>query len=191
MSLVYFISHPEVVIDKDIPVPQWDLSEKGLYRLEKLLTQPWINSIKTVFSSNEQKAKTAAIKIAQKIGQEVRYKETLGEMDRSSTGVLPSEEFNIVVDEFFENPTESILGWEKAIDAQNRIVKAVEEVVSESPEGNIAIISHGGVGALLLSYLKKAPISRSEDQPGQGYYFVFDRERSQLKHSWKAIDLLD
>ncbi|MFC0389117.1 histidine phosphatase family protein [Muricoccus vinaceus] len=45
-------------------------------------------------------------------------------------------------------------------------------------EGDIAIVSHGGVGALLLCHLKGVPISRAEDQPGAGggCVYSFDPE---------------
>jgi hypothetical protein len=34
MAQVYFISHPEVVVDFSKKVESWDLSQKGLERLE-------------------------------------------------------------------------------------------------------------------------------------------------------------
>ena len=49
--------------------------------------------------------------------------------------------------------------------------------VALSPaEGDMAIISHGGVGALLLCHLKDVPIARTEDQPGDGggCFYSFD-----------------
>ena len=36
MSLVYFITHPDVVIDPDVPVPQWPLSAQGKERMKKI-----------------------------------------------------------------------------------------------------------------------------------------------------------
>ena len=48
----------------------------------------------------------------------------IGENDRSATGFLPREEFWATADLFFAHPTESIRGWERAIDAQARIVAA-------------------------------------------------------------------
>lgn len=42
MRLVYFITHPDVVIDPEIPVPRWPLSERGRERMKTLLAKPWI-----------------------------------------------------------------------------------------------------------------------------------------------------
>ncbi len=191
MSTIYFISHPEVHIDRNVSVPQWDLSVEGLRRLEVLLQQPWIAELGAVFSSNERKAQTAAQRIAGHCGFEVQYVEELGEMDRSATGMLEPQEFNQVVNAFFSQPYESVRGWERAVDAQRRIVAAVEDIIERVPPGlDVAIVSHGGVGTLLLTHLKGAAINRAEDQPGQGHYFAFDRDTRELLHGWRAIDAL-
>ena len=57
-------------------------------------------------------------------------------------------------------------------------------------DGDIAIISHGGVGALLLCRLKGVPISRTEDQPagGGGNVFGFDIVTRRLLTGWHRID---
>ena len=186
---IYFISHPEVIIDKKVPVPQWDLSETGLQRLQAMLTQPWVESINHVFSSNERKAITTADILAAHLGKNIGRIEDLGEMDRSATGMLEQPEFSQVVEQFFAKPEESIRGWERAVDAQSRILKAVE--IAEGgilATDNIALVSHGGVGSLLLSYLKGTKITRTDDQPSQGHYFVFARNTKQIIHAWKAID---
>jgi broad specificity phosphatase PhoE len=81
----------------------------------------------------------------------------LGENDRSATGFLPPEEFERVADQFFANPETSIRGWERAIDAQTRIVRAVERIESKGPT---AIVSHGAVGTLLYCHLAGKPIDR-------------------------------
>ena len=189
MPAVYFISHPEVVVDRAVLVPEWDLSKKGRLRLELLVAQPWIATIGAVFSSNERKARTAARRIAGKLGLEVHFIGELGEMDRSSTGMLEQAEFDQVVEQFFAAPNDSVRGWETAVAAQDRIIAAVERVEAQTPADlNVAIVSHGGVGTLLLTHIKGASISRTEDQPSQGHYFVFDRTTRTLTHGWMPID---
>lgn len=37
MSLVYFITHPDVVIDPNVRVPQWPLSARGKERMKKMM----------------------------------------------------------------------------------------------------------------------------------------------------------
>lgn len=42
MPHLHHVSHPEVVIDPDVPVPQWSLSAEGRRRAELLTAAPWI-----------------------------------------------------------------------------------------------------------------------------------------------------
>lgn len=186
MARIYFVTHPEVVINKNTSITEWCLSEKGLKRVDDLLKQSWIKDIDKIFCSKENKAKIAAKKIGNKLNLKTNYLPELGETDRSSTGFLELNEFNETVDKFFENPNESIKGWERSIDAQQRIVNAIKKIISISKKNeNVAVVAHGGVGVLLLCYLKKIPISRKEDQPGQGHFFVFDKKNGKLIHGWE------
>jgi broad specificity phosphatase PhoE len=84
-----------------------------------------------------------------------------------------------------------VRGWERAIDAQQRIVRAIERAhaLVSSPQP-VAIVSHGGVGTLLLCHLKGVAISRREEQPGTagGNYFAFALPAGTLVHGWRPID---
>lgn len=191
MPSVYFISHPEVVIDPNVPVPNWPLSERGLERMQLMLGHPWINNLCAVYSSQEQKAIDGAMVIAKHLALQLAQYEDLGEMDRSSTGYLSQEEFQEVANQFFANPGESVRGWEVASDAQKRIVGVVKKIAERhSANDSIAIVSHGGVGALLLCDLAKLEIAREHDQPGAGggNYFLFEPETWSLQHGWRPIE---
>ena len=191
MRLVYFITHPDVVIDPAVPVPHWPLSPRGKERMKKLLAQPWIDSISSVYCSTEQKAIDGAVVLAEYLKIEYEMIEELGEIDRSATGYLPKEEHAAAAEAFFAHPEVSVRGWEKAVDAQQRIVRAVERAIEgDNREGNIAIVSHGGVGTLHLVHLKDHPISWRERQPGGsgGNYYCFEAQSKALRHDWQPID---
>ena len=194
MATVYFVTHPEVVIDPVVPVPSWQLSKKGVSRMQLMLRQPWINQITAIYSSQETKALESAAILAAHRGMGFFQETRLGEIDRSSTGYLPSEEFERVLNKFFECPDDSIFDWESASDAQTRIINAVNNILAEEASADsIAIISHGGVGTLLLCFLAGYPIARRYDQPGNGggNYYVFDSDLRSLIHGWRPIDELD
>jgi broad specificity phosphatase PhoE len=191
MSSVYFITHPEVLIDPAVPIHEWRLSPRGRERMQGLLARPGVAKLGAVWCSTERKAIDGADVIANAIGTTPSQLSELGENDRSATGYLPKAEFEATADAFFANPQISIRGWETAVDAQRRIVAAITRVVSETPGGlNIAVVSHGGVGALLLCHLKGCPIRRTEDQPGDGggNYYCFDRSLFTLRHGWRPIE---
>ncbi|TIT64531.1 MAG: histidine phosphatase family protein [Mesorhizobium sp.] len=192
MSIAYYITHPQVQIDATIPVPDWGLSDIGRARAHAMLDQPWIASIARVVSSGERKAVETAEVLGRHLDLAVQVRERMHENDRSATGFLPPPEFEAVADRFFANPHESIRGWERAIDAQQRIVSEVEAVLDAGGAGDIALVGHGGVGTLLLVSLSGSRISRDADQPaGGGNYFAYDIGARRLIHGWRPIDRLE
>ncbi len=193
-ELVFFISHANVLINPEIPVPEWKLSDKGVIRHKEFNKNQFVRNIEMIFCSQEQKAIDGAKILSDYLNIEFKQIESLGEMDRSSTGYLGEEEFQETANMFFANPNESIRGWEKATEAQERIVTTTKHLINqEQKKGNIAIISHGGVGSLLLCYLLNKNISREFDQPfnGGGNYFCFERETLKVIHKWKDISKID
>ena len=193
MRVIYFISHPEVIVDSETPVPEWSLSERGLVRMHLSLQQPWVSDITAIYCSTEKKAIDGAEVLAERCTLPIHQVAELGENDRSSTGFLPAKEFEAIADQFFAAPQDSVLGWETADAAQQRIVAAVTKITDEDESsGAIAIVSHGAVGALLLCHLADYKIARAHDQPGAGggNYYPFELKSKTLIHEWKAIDVL-
>ncbi|MGD0430372.1 MAG: histidine phosphatase family protein [Acetobacteraceae bacterium] len=190
MATVYFITHPDVLIDPTTPVPDWRLNPRGIERMRAMLKQNWVPGIVHVASSTERKAFDGATILAAHLNLTVVPHPGLGENDRSSTGYLPKAEFEAVANAFFAHPEQSVRGWERAADAQARIFGAMRDVLRAAPSGDVAIVSHGGVGALLLCQLQGTPITRETDQPAGsgGYLLAFDRADWKLRHRWRAID---
>ncbi len=187
MLTAFFITHPEVTIEPTTPVPQWRLSDRGIRRMRDFAASPALRSLTAVWASTEAKAIEAAGLLAAGFGLPVGVHAGLAENDRSSTGFLPPAEFGAVADMFFSAPDRSVRGWERASDAQRRVVAAVHEIVANHEAGDIALVAHGGVGTLLLCHLLGVPISRSRDQPGQGHVFAFDAATRRIIHDWRPI----
>lgn len=191
MRKFIFISHPNVVLSKTVPVPQWPLSELGRARMQASLTQPWVHEISAVYCSTEQKAIDGAEILARHLSLGYTTLQSLGENDRSATGFLPPDEFEKVADQFFAKPKESVRGWETAAAAQLRIGSAVESIAStDTTTGTIAIVSHGAVGTLLYCQLAGEPISRRWDQPpnGGGNFYAFTFAPEKTLSWWTPID---
>ena len=111
----------------------------------------------------------------------------MGENDRSATGFLPPSEFEEVADAFFAAPELSVRGWERAVDAQTRIRKAVSRIVAGHGDGDLAIVSHGAVGTLLFCALAGRGIARSFDQPFQGHVWTARLPDLVPKTGWVPI----
>jgi broad specificity phosphatase PhoE len=207
MARAYFITHPDVIIDPQKPIERWGLSPRGRERMTAGLAQPWLRSVGLVLSSSEQKALDGAEILVAALGVPQRVIQELGEYDRSSTGLLPPELFWQLVQQFFAEPEQSIRGWERALDAQARVLQAVRGAAAawqarhDAERPDLAIVAHGAVGALLLAALSGAGISLEFDQPrppagsvpgsGGGNYFCFRLPGLELERGWRPFDKTD
>ena len=189
-GLVRYVTHPQVVMDPNVPVPLWGLNDTGQRRARDFARMAGLSQTTQIISSGERKAIETAAPIAAVLGVEVEIREAMHENDRSATGYLPPAEFQRVADDFFAQPEISIRGWERAIDAQARILREVNIVLARALEGDVLFVGHGGVGTLLLCSLMRAEISRVHDQPGGGggNYFTFTKIDRAIVHEWRTME---
>lgn len=184
-----YITHPQVQIDPAVPVPDWGLSERGRARARLAAASVWARHIGRFAASTERKAiETADILSAGRLPVETDH--AMGENDRSATGFLPPDAFEDAANRFFAHPEESFKGWERAVDAQARIVAAIERVLaSHDPKVPIAFVGHGGVGTLLKCRLMGKPIARDGDQPaGGGNLFAFRLADRAVTCDWTPME---
>lgn len=191
-----YVTHPQVVIDPNVPTPRWGLNDKGMARAQAFAARGVVPVNAMIFSSDETKATDLAGVIAAAIGAKMIVDPAMGENDRSSTGFLAPERFEDTADRFFAQPDVSIEGWETANDAQVRIVTAVRRALDSVPSGTPAVFcGHGAVGTLLKCFVGNRRIARDEDQrrladPGGGNAFVFDLEAMELHSDWMPMEAL-
>jgi broad specificity phosphatase PhoE len=181
------VTHPEVVVNPQVPVERWHLSDIGIARMRIFARSRIVHEVKAVWASTETKAIEAAGILGGALGCGVGVLQALGENDRRSTGFLPPAEFEAVADQFFREPHLSVRGWERAIDAQARVLNAARAIVEAHVEGDLAIVAHGAVGTLLYSALSGNPIARSFDQAYQGHYWIARLPEIRPDEGWKPI----
>jgi broad specificity phosphatase PhoE len=195
LSLHAYLSHPEVRIDPAVPVPRWGLSERGRARAEALAASAWPRQFGRIVTSGETKAIETGAILGATLGLQPVAIERMHENDRSATGFLPPPEFEQVANAFFARPHESVRGWERAADAQARIVAEVGAIL-DAPDRRAEIptlfVGHGGVGTLLLCHCAGSPIQRVDahrarpfmvgDQPAGG--------GNAFRFRWKPVDAL-
>lgn len=187
MPLLRYISHADVVKDPDVPVPQWRLSDVGVARVRVMTTRPWAGSIGRVISSAETKAFETATILADSLDLAVEVRRATGEIDRSATGFLPEAEHQTHADRFFAAPEASSGGWERAVDAQDRVAEALADLLVPG-DADVGVVGHGAIGTLWFCRLTGQPIDRRHDQPGQGHYFTVDLATGSVLHPWRPIE---
>lgn len=182
-----YLSHPQVRVDAAVPVPRWGLSEVGRARTRAFAAGFDFSGTGCIVSSTEEKAMETARILGDALGLVPQTRPGMEENDRSATGYLPEAEFQATADAFFARPQESVRGWERAVDAQARIVGAVAGALAEAREP-VLFVGHGGVGTLLLCYLAGYPISRAHDQPPTGGGCWFRAGPGRRPDRWRAME---
>lgn len=144
-------SLPEIL--EDIPAQAWHLSDTGRALAGKLVgaLMKWQPEI--VVSSIEPKARETAEIIASKLGLEFHVVDGLREHDRSQSPYYSKVEFQNLVREFFEKPSELIFGNETASAVLERFYRAVDVVLNSYSDKNTIIVAHGTVISLYVSWL--------------------------------------
>ena len=186
---IRYLTHPQVKIVPAVPVPPWGLSDVGRIRTEALANAEWLSETTQIISSGERKAIETAAIIAGQLKVTVEVRDAMHENDRSTTGFLAPDEFETVAGQFFAQPLVSIRGWERAIDAQLRIVREVERVLARNRSGDVLFVGHGAVGTLLFCHYSGFAIDRAHDQPaGGGHYFALIKDRRRVLHPWRRME---
>ena len=104
MGYLRFATHPQVRISADIPVPRWGLSDVGRSRALLFASQPWLARTTRLISSDETKALETAAIIAVETGLPIEVRSGLRENDRSSTGYVPQDRFELLANSLFGEP---------------------------------------------------------------------------------------
>ena len=191
LDKIRYITHPQVLIDPELDVRKWSLSDLGRSRMALLAASGALTGTTTIISSAGTKARETAAPLAEALGCDITLREDMHENDRSATGYLPSHAFETAADEFFAHPTISYHGWETARAAQSRIVAAFFDSLRSATDGDILFVGHGAVGTLLYCHLANLPISRIHDQPpGGGSFFELSYANQTPISGWRTIEAL-
>lgn len=96
MSIIYFLAHPEVLIDPQVPVPQWPLSDIGRARMESFCERAtWLSELTRLMSSAETEALDGAKIIQRRYALALHADSQFNELDRSATGYLSKAEHGV------------------------------------------------------------------------------------------------
>lgn len=195
MQHILYLSHPEVSIDPQTPVPEWKLSDQGRRRLVAAIARGWPGRGWRIITSPETKAQQTAELLANAFGLPLHIHPDMHEVDRSSTGYIVHDQHEALADALFGQPEIGPKGWESAQAASARITKSYQEVIAEVSD-NLLFIGHGAVGTFLWCALTKTPISRAADQRRGGSFWagkqgpaVFDGSTGFVAgHPWQGLE---
>ena len=150
MRKLILIKHASPLVIPGAPAQEWKLSDKGKESCIPLAEGLREHAPAVIVASEEPKARETAEIIALRLGIRFEAAPNLHEHDRSNVPHMRSGEFISHMEVFFRKRHERVLGRETAREADDRFAAAVDDVLAEHPQGNVAIVAHGTVIALFL-----------------------------------------
>ena len=189
MTRLIYLSHPEVNIDPQTPVPEWEISDLGRRRLRAAVARGWPGRGWRIISSPEVKAQQTAEVLSNAFALPLHIHPNMGEVDRSATGYVDHARHEALADALFGTVATGPEGWESANAATARIVKAFQEVLAEVSDDMI-FVGHGAVGSFLWCALTKTPITRAADQKRGGSFWAGSYGAAGFVplHPWQALE---
>jgi broad specificity phosphatase PhoE len=151
MRKLILIKHARPRVVESVAADEWELSEEGRAACKSLAEVVRPHEPGVIVSSEERKAKETARLLAEALGKPMETAPGLGEHDRSNVPMMRSGEFLSALAMFFKESNRLVLGRETADDAAGRFEQAIQAVLAEHPEGNLAVVTHGTVLALFAS----------------------------------------
>lgn len=151
MQNLILIKHVQPQIDPFLPAREWPLSAEGKLRCRPLADKLAAYEPDVIVSSTEPKAIETARIVAEYLHKPFEAAEGLHEHDRSNVPFYSPQVFEQIVATFFQKPTELVFGRETALQAQQRFSQAVERVLAEYRDENVAIVAHGTVITLFVA----------------------------------------
>lgn len=171
-------SLPEII--ENIPAREWNLSDEGRIRALKLAEKLKPYNPEVIISSVEPKAQQTAAVIAERLGLKFTMMDGLHEHDRSGTPFYSNESFQSLVRKLFDEPHTLIFGNETGAQALGRFRESIETILESYKDNNVAIVSHGTVISLFVSWLTKMDGYRLWKELGLPSFVVLDMQNKQL-----------
>lgn len=126
------------------------LSPVGLRQAEALADWLADARIDALYSSPMRRARETAAPLADKLGLKITTEADIAEYDVSAASYIPIEELKAAGDPRWMQLPDDIPGF------QARVVAAVERIVAAHGSGTVALVCHGGVMNVYLSWVLKA-----------------------------------
>lgn len=141
---VVFIRHSQSLVNPDIPITSWGLTDEGIKFATVLHDNPIIKAVQVMYSSLQTKALETAVLLTKNNGIPIKTDNRFTEVTSFTTKFMKSEEHAETVRAFCAGTMERVSGGESAAEALKRFNDAVISVVTtEKDKQVVGIVSHG------------------------------------------------
>lgn len=167
-------SLPEMM--KNIPAREWGLSNEGWDRAKRLAEKLAHYHPEIIVSSVEPKAHQTAEILGECLGLKSHIVRDLHEHDRSQSPFYSNDEFESLVQKFFQEPDMLVFGEETANQAFLRFQDAVDKVLDSNSGKKTLIVAHGTVISLFVSQMTGIEGYKLWKELGLPSFIVIDLE---------------
>src|SRR3990167_11058211 len=145
MNLV-LIRHSKSLVNPNIPIPTWALSDEGVALAKKLNGIEQLKTLDVVYSSLQPKALETAILATKDAGIPIKTDDRLTETTSFTNKFVSPEELEENSRKYYLDNQLSFYDGETSQEALNRFTEAIEDIVkAENDKKNVGIVSHGNV----------------------------------------------
>ena len=146
------IRHSVVLVDPTIPAAQWQLSANGRFRCHQLADQLRLYQPTRFITSDEAKAVETGQIMAAQLGLPCTIGADLHEHNRAGLPFFEDKAaWATAVSHFFAHPDQSVLGEETAVQARQRLARAIARQQQQYPQDKLALVSHGRILTAFIS----------------------------------------
>jgi broad specificity phosphatase PhoE len=145
------IKHAMPEIKQEQASSSWHLSEAGRASCESLALALAHYQLSMIVSSAEPKAHETAEILRDRLNVPVQIAPGLHEHDRTGVPYLDNpSQWNALIEQFFGEPDNLVLGRETATAARDRFATALGAALANHGTGNLAVVAHGTVISLFI-----------------------------------------
>jgi len=174
------IRHSKTVIDPDKPNVGWILSDEGIKLAEELAQDRVFSDVDVVYSSDQIKARETAKPIVNKWGLDLQIDSDLTEVSSFTRGFFAQDYHQKVID-FYQSNDISYFNGETLRQAENRISKAIRDIIVKNSGKNIAVVSHSNALTIFTKkYFPNLSYTELHDQMPMPSYCIIDYNQGLL-----------
>ena len=145
------VKHAQPVLDSSRPPREWELGPDGEQQASRLAGMLRKFLPFHLVSSREPKARRTSEIVGDRLGVATVAVEDLGELDRPAAPILSRQDHEAANARVFIDCDRAVMGAESAASALDRFKRALSDLLDRTPPGNVVVITHGTVTALLVA----------------------------------------
>lgn len=156
MNLV-LIRHSKSLVNPNIPITTWGLSDEGIGLAKKLSEFHQIKTLDVIYSSLQTKALETAILATKNTGISIKTDNGLTESTSFTNKFVSLEELQQNTKQYYSDDTLSINHGETFKGALNRFIACIVDITKEEAgKKSVGIVSHGNILAIFCAqYMQK------------------------------------